>query len=164
MSRFPATLTVVSHDPLADIERALVRIRRRQTGRALGRAAAASAAPSGRPLDLAAAAVVDALDGPAASGEERTVGFVADRLAVDPSRASRQVAAAVAAGYVRRAASPADGRRSVLEVTAEGQDLLAAARAARRDLVRRATARWSAADRRTFAALLTRFTDGLDAR
>ncbi len=107
----------MSHDPLADIERALVRIRRRQTGRALGRAAAASAAPSGRPLDLAAAAVVDALDGPAASGEERTVGFVADRLAVDPSRASRQVAAAVAAGYVRRAASPADGRRSVLELS-----------------------------------------------
>lgn len=153
-------------DPLSDIERALVRIRRRQTGRALGRAAAASASAesSRQPLDLGAAAVVDALDGPAAPGEERTVGFVADRLAVDPSRASRQVAAAVAAGYVRRAASPADGRRSVLEITAGGHALLAAARAARRDLVRRATAGWSAADRRTFAALLTRFTDGLDAR
>jgi DNA-binding MarR family transcriptional regulator len=89
------------------------------------------------------------------------VGFVADRLAVDPSRASRQVAAAIDAGYVRRVASPRDGRRVLLEITPHGHALLAEARRARRAMVERATERWTAADRHRFAALLTRFTDGM---
>ncbi|WP_408907435.1 MarR family transcriptional regulator [Streptomyces albidoflavus] len=49
-----------------------------------------------------------------------TVGFFADRLAVDPSRASRIVAEAVKSGFVRRVASQEDGRRSCLDEAERG--------------------------------------------
>lgn len=57
------------------------------------------------------------------SGSERevTVGTVAERLNVDPSRASRIVADAVEAGVVRRVASQADARRICIELTESGR-------------------------------------------
>jgi DNA-binding MarR family transcriptional regulator len=50
-----------------------------------------------------------------------TVGTVAERLNVDPSRASRIVADAVEAGVVRRVASQTDARRICLELTDAGR-------------------------------------------
>ena len=145
---------------LAAVERAMLRIRRSQSRRTLGRLAAQEL---GRPVDASHFLVVDAVEeGPERPGQEVTVGVVAERLGIDPSRASRMVAGAVRAGYVARAASQADGRRIRLELTAAGRELAEAAHRFRRAAFRRAMRGWPAAERRAFARLLTKFTEGLE--
>jgi DNA-binding MarR family transcriptional regulator len=150
---------------LAEIERALIRLRRRQTRRRL---AQQSMRQLGVEVDLALLDVVDAVEaGPEESGPEPaernavTVGVVAERLGLDPSRASRMVAAAVEAGYVRRVASQGDGRRSCLELTDTGRDIVAAAHRARQALYERLLADWPESERAEFARLLTRFTSSM---
>ena len=54
------------------------------------------------------------------NGEEVTVGLIAERLGIDPSRASRVVAEVVDRGYARRVASQSDARRICLELTPQG--------------------------------------------
>src|SRR5690606_37728655 len=69
-------------------------------------------------LDIAQFDVLVAIDGPAnefgAAAGETMVGTVAERLAIDPSRASRLVSEMVDQGYARRAVSQADARRAVV--------------------------------------------------
>ncbi|MFC4668887.1 MarR family winged helix-turn-helix transcriptional regulator [Seohaeicola nanhaiensis] len=55
---------------------------------------------------------------------EPTVGAVAEELNIDPSRASRITAALIEQGYIRRVAAQKDGRKSLLEVTETGWELL----------------------------------------
>lgn len=146
---------------LAAVEAALVRIRRRQSRRSLARPAVEGMA---EPVDLNTLAVIDAVDEGSGLGEEAvTVGFVADRLAVDPSRASRIVAGAVKAGYVRRVASQEDGRRSCLELTEPGRSAIAAAHRTRQDFYARVMKGWTPEEQREFARLITKFVDSLDA-
>jgi DNA-binding MarR family transcriptional regulator len=102
--------------------------------------------------------VVQAWEG----GEALSVAEVADRLAVEHSTASRLVAAAEAAGLVRRRPSPEDRRRARLQITAAGRRLRAAAHRHQDEVFARATASWSGRDRDRFAALLVRFADDLD--
>lgn len=127
-------------------------IRRRQTSRALGRASTS--------INLDQVAAVDAVDhgGP---DDEVTVGDVAVRLAIDPSRASRVVAGAIEAGYLERYASQRDGRRICLRVTPAGREIIEEARHARRAMIAGLLTGWSARDRADFARLLTKFTDAL---
>ncbi|MGW1160120.1 MarR family winged helix-turn-helix transcriptional regulator [Streptomyces sp. NPDC002513] len=143
-------------DPaLVAVERAMVRIRRNQTKRTLGRFVASRL---DRSIDLAHTAVVDAVEEePEEPGQEVTVGLVAERLAVDPSRASRLVAASVEAGYVRRVPSQADSRRACLELTAAGHDLATLAHRVRQEYFGEIMRDWSARDRRDFARLLSKF-------
>jgi DNA-binding MarR family transcriptional regulator len=150
---------------LGEIERALIRLRRRQTRRRL---AQQSLRQLGVEVDLALLDVVDAIEaGPDESGPERaernevTVGVVAERLGLDPSRASRMVAAAVEAGYVRRVASQGDGRRSCLELTHTGRDIVATAHRTRQALYDRLLADWPEPERAEFARLLTKFTSSM---
>jgi DNA-binding MarR family transcriptional regulator len=163
--------------PLVAVERGMVRLRRGMSRRTLGALATRGVEP---PFDLAHFSVVDAVEeggppaaeaaagagaaeGAEAGGEgEVTVGLVGERLAVDPSRASRLVAAAVKAGYVERVASQEDGRRIRLRLTAAGRELADAGHRARQRHFDRAMAGWSADERREFARLLTRFADGMD--
>jgi DNA-binding MarR family transcriptional regulator len=138
------------------IDRAMVRIRRSQTRRTIGRLME-------RELDtrfnMAHSFVVDALDEALTSlGEEPSVGTVAEYLGVDPSRASRMVADALRAGYVRRVASQADGRRMSLELTDAGRKLLRRASRFRRRLFSKEMASWPDRDCVEFARLLTKFT------
>lgn len=129
------------------------------TRRTLARLAARQ---SGQAVDPALADVVDAVEeGPDHPGQEITVGLVADRLGIDPSRASRLVAATIKAGYLRRVASQADGRRIHLELTPAAEEVVATAHRFRQDLYDRLMGDWSAQDRDTFASLLNRFTDAL---
>lgn len=141
----------MSSDPIGSLEASLVELRRRQRRHALA-----------AHLPIAERRIADIVDAVAASPEPVSVADVAVALAVDPSQASRRVAAAVEAGVVRRAAAQHDGRVSVIELTAEGRRLLDGMQSARRDLIRRATTGWSAADRRQFADLLARFVADLD--
>jgi DNA-binding MarR family transcriptional regulator len=147
-------------DAVVAVERALVRIRRSQTRRALGPPMLAAIAERlGLRLDYGTTAVVDAVEQPAAGGGDVTVGLVAERLGLDASRASRLVATAVAAGLVRREASQDDGRRSHLTLTDLGQRVLEIEQDVRRRFVADGMDDWSAADRRAFAELLTRFVE-----
>jgi len=144
---------------LPAIERAMVRIRRSQTRRTLGRTLALDL---GRPVDLAHVAVVDAVEeGPDHPGHEVTVGAVAERLGIDPSRASRLVADAIQAGYVLRVASQADGRRIRLELTDPGRQLAGTVHHHRQAFFARLTHDWTEQERHQFARLLTRFTHAL---
>lgn len=88
--------------------------------------------------------------------DEPCVGDVADALAVDPSTASRYVDQAVRDELVERTPSPADRRRAVLRVTAQGADLLEHANAARVAFLAELTDDWSAGDVRSLATLLDR--------
>jgi DNA-binding MarR family transcriptional regulator len=97
----------------------------------------------------------------AADGDEVTVGAIADTMCVDPSRASRMITGAIEAGHVRRLASQKDGRRTVLELTDEGREVLARAGKFWQGQYERAMAGWSQQERAEFARLLTRFCDGL---
>lgn len=142
---------------LRDVEAALVRIRRSTGRRTLGRAMLA-----GRPeADLATYAVLDAVEeGPGPGADVVTVGDVAERTDADPSRASRQVGAAVDAGYLRRTASQRDARRVGLELTDAGRALTEHAHAFRQARFAETMAGWTPAERAEFARLLTRFTTG----
>jgi DNA-binding MarR family transcriptional regulator len=148
-------------DPaLVAIERAMVRIRRSVTRRELGKRMSVVLGDVG---DLSQFFAVDAVDEALAnSGQGVTVGAVADRLGVDPSRASRLVARAVRAGYLVRVASQADARQILLDLTDAGRsvvELMHAHRQAQFDEVMRD---WSDQDRKDFARLLTRFTCDLE--
>lgn len=76
---------------------------------------------------------------------------------------SRQVKQLEAAGLVQRAADPADGRASLLELTGEGRRVLERYRAAWRELLAETLAPWDEDDRARLAALLGRLSADLSA-
>lgn len=134
-----AELSEILHDAGLgdDAVSAIVRIdalmqnwRRRMHKRELGHRALATL---GIPLDLAQFDVLAAIDGASVefgkAGDETMVGTVAERLAIDPSRASRMVADMVTAGYARREVSQADARRTVIALTPAGRAITEAVRA-----------------------------------
>ena len=151
---------------IAQVERALVAIRRSQRRRAVGGPALAGIDEAlGEALDeslsLGVLGVIDAVqDVPGEGGEEGevTIGLVADRLGLDPSRASRVVAEAADLHLLERLPSAHDGRRTRLVLTDQGEQVFAQVQAVRRAWVAERMAAWSPHERRTFARLLHRFT------
>jgi DNA-binding MarR family transcriptional regulator len=133
---------------VADVERAMVAIRRGQTRRALARRAGASTTGT---------EVLDVVEEAEEAGEPATVTSVAAALDVDQPRASKLVAAAVEAGLVRREADQKDGRRALLVRTEEGRRVSAEIHAFRRRAIGAAVEDWSSDERAEFARLLTRF-------
>ncbi|MEC5183054.1 DNA-binding MarR family transcriptional regulator [Cryobacterium sp. MP_3.1] len=97
--------------------------------------------------------VVDEADG------EMTVGAVADQLNVDPSVASRMVTDCIDSGYLQRAASAADGRRTVLRLAPAGVELRDRFSRLQRETFEQITSAWTDADRLELARLLTRYAD-----
>ncbi|MEV2270554.1 MarR family winged helix-turn-helix transcriptional regulator [Nonomuraea africana] len=135
-------------DDVERVEAAMVAVRRRQSRRALAR------------LHDVQGALYDVLDAVEA-GSAVTVSSLAQALGVDQPRASRLVAAAVAEGLVRRQADQADGRRSVLVLTAAGREAAERAHRTRQAVFRSAMDGWTDAERAEFARLLTRFVQAL---
>jgi len=158
-----------SDKDIETVERAMVAIRRSQARRTLARLATArqGAAPGGGHGTAAdgtggaSADVLDIIEEAEEKGRPATVTSVAAALNIDQPRASKLVAAAVAAGLVRREADQADGRRALLVRTPAGRRLSAQAHAFRRRVFGEAMAGWPAADRAEFARLLTRFVASL---
>lgn len=137
----------------------MVRIRRSQSRRTLGRLLQQRLE---RHLNLADISVADALQELAEAGELKpTIGQMAKRLGIEPSRASRMTAAAIRAGLVRRIASQSDGRRSHVEPTNEGSKALEMMRRFRMSFFARLMADWSDRECSEFGRLLIRFTDSL---
>ena len=96
-----------------------------------------------------------------ASGTECGVRDVAAAVDVEPSTASRLVDAAVSAGYLERSTSTHDRRRSVLQVTAAGDDVLQRALHIREQLLSELTSDWSDGDVEHLATLLERLAEGV---
>ncbi|ESY43812.1 MarR family transcriptional regulator [Mesorhizobium sp. LNJC384A00] len=89
--------------------------------------------------------------------DEVTVGVIAERLEIDPSRASRISADLVERGYACRVASQRDARRICLKLTAKGERLVAAVRQTKWRIFAGSLAQWDEQDLVTFATLLERF-------
>ncbi|MDM4718210.1 MarR family winged helix-turn-helix transcriptional regulator [Micromonospora sp. WMMA1363] len=150
---------------IAAIEAALVALRRAQRRRAL---AGLSRRRGGRADDLTNLpdAVFEFLDVLAAAterGDNLTVTDVATQLDVDQPRASRLAGLALRAALIRRAADQRDGRRSLLVLTAGGEDVIARIHDFRRRVVAEVTNDWSDDDRAALAHLLPRFVAGFGA-
>lgn len=108
-------------------------------------------------VELSQILAVQAVEAGLEADQEVTVGTVAQHLGLDPSTASRVVADAVRDGLLARAASQADGRRSLLELTEDGRNLAAAACGYQRSVFETVTANWTEAERQEFARLFVRF-------
>lgn len=148
------------------VERAMVALRRSQSRRSLARlheqqhptrAGSAGAADG----DSAAVDVLDVIEAAERTGDRASVSSVAAALGVDQPRASKLVAAAVAAGLVRREADQGDGRRALLVATDAGRAVSERVHAFRRAVFATAMSDWSDGDRAAFARLLTRFVEAL---
>lgn len=114
-------------------------------------------------LDIAQFDVLVAIDGPAnefgeAAGETM-VGTVAERLAIDPSRASRLVSEMVDQGYARRAVSQADARRAIVVLTERGKTVVEAVRAYKYLIMGDFLGGWPKDELAQFVPLLERFAN-----
>jgi DNA-binding MarR family transcriptional regulator len=147
------------------IETAMVALRRAQRRRDLARLARRTGdGPAGHAaLPDAVFELLDVLAAAAERGESLTVTDVASQLDVDQPRASRLAGLALDAGLIRREADQRDGRRSLLELTADGTGALEGIHDFRRRVIARATTGWSDADRAALARLLPRFVDDFGA-
>lgn len=120
-------------------------------------------------LDLAQLDVLMAIAAPrnefgAPSVEETLVGTVAERLSIDPSRASRLVSEMVDQGYVERRVSQLDSRRTVLALTESGTAIVEAVRMFKFLILGDFLSGWSEKELATFLPLLAKFstwTDGV---
>ena len=113
-------------------------------------------------IDLAQLDVLFAIEAPVdefgeMAGGETMVASVAERLAIDPSRASRVVSEMVEAGYARRAVSQADARRTIIELTNTGRAVVEAVRAYKFLIMGDYLSGWSAEELATFLPLLRKF-------
>ncbi|MFD7454947.1 MarR family winged helix-turn-helix transcriptional regulator [Kitasatospora sp. NPDC059827] len=94
---------------------------------------------------------------------EITVGAVARHLGVDPSVASRMVTDCISAGYLTRTASQQDGRRTVLQLSPDGRELMARFGRHQRSAFECITADWTEQERLEFARLMLKYVDSQDA-
>lgn len=113
-------------------------------------------------IDLAQLDVLFAIEAPVdefgeMAGGETMVASVAERLAIDPSRASRVVSEMVEAGYARRAVSQADARRTIIELTDTGRTVVEAVRAYKFLIMGDYLSSWSPEELATFLPLLRKF-------
>ena len=88
---------------------------------------------------------------------EMTVGGLAEEMGVAQPVASRTVAACIADGLLRRAASQADGRRTVLELTDHGEAERTRFATEQRAAFEDITTAWAPEERAQFARLLVRY-------
>ena len=113
-------------------------------------------------IDLAQLDVLSAIEAPAdefgeMAGGETMVASVAERLAIDPSRASRVVSEMVEMGYARRAVSQADARRTIIELTPAGRTIVEAVRAYKFLIMGDFLGQWEDEELERFVPLLRKF-------
>jgi DNA-binding MarR family transcriptional regulator len=143
-------------DGIRAVERAMFEIARSLGRRDLGRHVERRL---GKPVDASHLLVVDAIDDGTENGDLPTVGKIAKFLDVHPSRASRMVKSAIRAGLALRVASQGDGRKSCLELSARGREIVKAIRGARARYFASRMKGWPRGDRREFGRLLVLFAE-----
>ncbi len=143
---------------VVEIDALLQNWRRRALKRELGHRALADLRIG---LDLAQLDVLFAIEGATEEfGDqigETMVATVAERLAIDPSRASRLVAELVELGFARRAVSQADARRTIIVLTARGSAVVNAVRAYKLLVMGDFLSGWDRAELAAFIPSLRRF-------
>lgn len=90
--------------------------------------------------------------------QETTVGTVATRLGIDPSRASRMIGDLIAGGYARRAVSQQDARRTIVELTDRGRSVVLALRSYKVLVLGDFLSDWTPAEIGMLVPLLERFS------
>jgi DNA-binding MarR family transcriptional regulator len=148
-------VTGKSDTDVAEIETAVVGIRRSRRRRTLARLSERQGGHTGLPD--AVYELLDVIEAAEANGDALTVTDAAAVLDVDQPRSSRLAGQALQAGLLRREADQLDGRRSLLALTADGRAALTRIRDFRRAVIAEATAEWTKEDRAAFARLLSRF-------
>lgn len=149
---------------VSQLDAVLQNWRRRMSRRELGNRALQDL---GVDIDLAQFDVLIAIAAPVnefgdSSGEETMVATVAERLSIDPSRASRVVSEMVEAGYARRAVSQADARRTIIRLTPAGEAVIAAVRAYKYLILGSFLSEWSEAELAAFMPLLEKLSHWSD--
>lgn len=150
------TTAAPSPEDVARISDTLGRMRLLIGRRIIGRTAIAHSAPGLEISHLDVLDVMRRIEG------EVTVGAIAEAMRIDPSRGSRLVADLVARGILRRDASQADGRRSLIVRTEAGDNLLAEIRAVKRSLLTRVLEDWPEDELSTFSRLFEKFVSGFE--
>lgn len=140
---------------ISRISRAMSRMRVLIKSRAISRFAMGTKAPD---LD---ASYIDAIElvGRGQRDGEVTIGLVAEKMRMDPSRASRVVSHLVEQGMFRREVSQTDARRSVIVLTDKGQDVLCEKRRVKLQLLDKVFSNWSDEEIAQFATLYSRFIE-----
>jgi DNA-binding MarR family transcriptional regulator len=154
-------LSPAASEAVASIDAVMHKVRRSIQRRDFGRQVMARLDPS---LEVAHLDAISAIaHNPVWSAEgpvpEVTVGLIAERLGIDPSRASRVVADVVERGYAKRVASQQDARRICLELTGKGRNFVEAVRRNKLEIFARALGKWNERELVVFAALLDRFSN-----
>lgn len=145
-----------------DIDGLMQKWRRRAMKRELGHRAMVDLKIE---LELPQLDVLTAIEGAFAdtdSAGEVMVSTVAERLNIDPSRASRLVSEMVEQGYARRTVSQADARRTLIELTGRGHAVVDAVRAYKFLIMGDFLTEWDAAELAAFVPLLKRFGTWMD--
>ena len=118
------------------------------------------------PLDLPQLDVLIAIWGPSnefgSDDTETMVSTIATRLGIDPSRASRLVSDLIERGFVKRAVSQQDARRTVVELTDQGQAVVDAVRTIKFMILGEFMSGWTLDEIDTFIPLLERFAHWSD--
>ncbi len=157
-------------ESIVKIDATMTRIRKGMMRRESASAILSELDPS---LDLQQLDVMSAVmhwhpENDADATREVTVGTVAERMGIDPSRASRLVADVVEAGYIRRVASQQDSRRIVLEATDKGVAFGEEFRTRKTAMLTAGLEGWTDEELKIFAKLVERFSHwgkmGLEAR
>jgi DNA-binding MarR family transcriptional regulator len=136
-------------DELRRIEQAIMQISRIGTGRA---AARVRSERSGVQVSRPGIALLAALN---TAGPLRPTDL-AERTDLELPLVSREVRVLAAEGYVQRSPHPADGRVSIVELTAKGRRAYRAYRAATDEIIAESFSGWSADDLTALAAMLER--------
>lgn len=101
--------------------------------------------------------IARAVAGVGVDAQKPTVGYVATHMALDPSRASRIVSDLVGRGYVIREASQKDARRTILDVTDQGWDLLRAFMQSKWTILANVFEEWTEEEVEIFSRLFQRY-------
>ncbi len=91
------------------------------------------------------------------------VSDLATRLGLDASTVSRQIKQLEDKGMVERTTDPADGRASLVQISASGEEIMLSAFRRRYERIRAALAPWTESDRHKLQVLLTRLAQDLAA-
>ncbi|WP_346908781.1 MarR family transcriptional regulator [uncultured Roseibium sp.] len=148
-------LTDETTPDVAQISQAMSRMRVLIKNRAIGKLIMSAAAPD---LDMSHLDVIELVRRGTRHGEV-TIGLVAEKMCMDPSRASRVVAYLVDRGILSRAVSQADARRAVIVLTDKGQAVLKEKRRVKLEMIERILSDWTDEEVAQFAELYGRFVD-----
>ena len=154
------TDTAGAETDILRIAQAWGRMRLMMGRRIIGRMAAKRIAPG---LELSHMDVIDAVKRIGREGGEVTVGAIAEVMRIDPSRSSRLVSELIQRGMLERAASQADGRRTVVQPTDLARAYFREAEAFKHSVIEEIVGPWSPDDLAHFSKFFAEFVEQFEA-